>query len=173
MPCRGWRGACCDVVLGRLIQMRTDQSVDPIIIRRARVHDADAVHAVLLSGKNDIPLTEKFDSQPYREWVRGECRRQSVWIAERNGAIAGVMVMAVAEIFYLVTAPTHRRCGVAQKLIRHAVIEIERRYERGVTAKVREANFPIIEVLRSEGFTPHPILTAEPGWNVYSLGKVR
>ncbi|HXL70005.1 MAG TPA: GNAT family N-acetyltransferase [Rhizomicrobium sp.] len=65
------------------------------------------------------------------KWVRDECRKKAVWLAEIKGQLAGVMVMDVAEIFYLVTTPGYRRRGVARALIRHAIAMIFKRYRCG------------------------------------------
>ena len=135
--------------------------------------EADQIHGVLLAAQKDIPLTDAFDTQPYRDWVRGEIRKRRVWIAVAGGALAGVVVMDVNEIFYLVTAEGFRRRGVGQALVRHVVADTLGRYRSGgVTAKVRKDNQPIIELLTREGFHPHPIPNARPGWQVYFVGNV-
>ena len=144
------------------------------LIRRALVGDAAAVHAALLSGKDEIPLAENFIDAAHQDWVRNECRHQRVWLDERRGEVAGVMVMSVNEIFYLVVPPKWRRQGIASQLTRHAIAWARKRRWGGVTAKVREANAPIIAILTKEGFSRHPILeAAKPGWVVYAIGDVR
>ena len=86
------------------------------MIRRARVKDAPGVHAALLAARDDIPLTTNFADEAHQAWVREECRRQHVWLDECDGSVAGVMVMRVTEIFYLVTASEFRCRGVASEL---------------------------------------------------------
>jgi ribosomal protein S18 acetylase RimI-like enzyme len=115
-----------------------------ITIRRALVADAPTAHAVLLSAKEAIPLADNFADDRHKECVRERCGKKKVWLAEMGGEVAGVMVIAVDEIFYLVTAPTHLRKGVARALLRRAVQIIQRRYGRRsrVTAKVREDRLP-------------------------------
>ncbi|WP_421738912.1 GNAT family N-acetyltransferase [Caulobacter sp.] len=142
-------------------------------IRRALVADALAVHTVLLAAKNDIPLKENFADAAHQDWVRGQCRQKNVWLDDRAGDIAGVMVMRANEIFYLVVATRFRRQGVGRALIRHALDYIRRKRWRGAKARIRTANAPIVRLLASEGFRPHPILAAsEPGWEVYTWGDV-
>ena len=81
--------------------------------------------------------------------------------------------MSEYEIFYLVTAPGFRRVGVGRALIRHAISHILKRYpDGGVIAKARLGNSRIIELLTTEGFRPHKILTSQPGWQVYFVGNV-
>src|SRR5665213_1646415 len=145
-----------------------------IKIRRALVADADAVHAVLLAAKDEIPLTCNFETDKYRAWVRDQCKKREVWLATIDDKVAGVMVMRVYEIFYLVTAPDFQRAGVGRALVRHAIGSILKRYPGGgVIAKARPENSPIIALLTGEGFRPHQILTAQPGWPVYFVGKIR
>jgi GNAT superfamily N-acetyltransferase len=115
------------------------------MIRRAKVEDAKAVHAVLLTARDDIPLN--FADDKHKRWVRDECRQRRVWILECEGAPAGVMVMAVDEIFYLVTTPTHRRAGVAQALIEDAKARVWKKYREPAYGRVRLENLPIVRLL--------------------------
>ena len=123
------------------------------MIRRGLVKDAPVVHSVLLAARDDIPLTAKFADQAYQDWVRRECRRQRVWLDERDGNVAGVMVLHVREIFYLVTASEFRSRGVASGLVDHAISYVQRRHRDGVTARAREENIPIVRKRRA-----HPTL---------------
>ncbi len=144
------------------------------MIRRARVADAPAAHAILLAAKNEIPLSDNFADEAHQRWVRDECRQQHVWLDERDGVCAGVMVIQVSEIFYLAIDPAFRRQGVGRALVAHALAYMQRRRYGGATARVREANTPIIALLASFGFASHPILVASrPGWIVYAWGDAR
>jgi ribosomal protein S18 acetylase RimI-like enzyme len=144
------------------------------MIRRARVKDAPTVHGLLLAARDDIPLPANFADQLHQNWVREECRQQHVWLDERDGSLAGVMVMSVTEIFYLVTASEFRGRGVASGLIDHAISNVRRRYRVGVTAKAREENTAIVRLLLKKGFYRHPFLqSAFPGWTVFAFGNVR
>jgi hypothetical protein len=40
-----------------------------IMLRRAREVEAAAIHALLWSAKEIIPLVEAFHTEPYRKWV--------------------------------------------------------------------------------------------------------
>lgn len=143
------------------------------MIRYARVRDAAAVHAVLLTAKDDIPLAANFADQAHQNWVRDECKNRRVWIDERAGEVSGVLVMRVAEMFYLVTAPSFRNRVVGDGLIDHAIEMVKHRYSCGVTARVREENRQIVSLLRKKRFYVHPVLVAsQPGWVVYALGNV-
>jgi GNAT superfamily N-acetyltransferase len=142
-----------------------------IEIRRALVADALAVHGVLLAAKDEIPLTN-FDTDKYRQWVRDRCRKKEVWIANMGGALAGVMVLAVNEIYYLATLHAFRKRGVGRALVHHAIERVEHRYRGGVKAKVKDGNAVMLAFLKNEGFSPHPHLIALPGWTVYFVGDV-
>jgi N-acetylglutamate synthase-like GNAT family acetyltransferase len=41
------------------------------MLRLARKADAPAIHALLWEAKDEIPLTEKFNENAYRNWVEG------------------------------------------------------------------------------------------------------
>lgn len=142
-------------------------------IRRGLVRDAQSVHATLWTARDEIPLRPTFDSPDHVGWVRTQCRDRQVWIAEVGDHLAGVMVMNVHEIFYLVTLPAFRRHGVGRMLIRHAIAVVARRYSSGVKAKARLENAPIVALLMAEGFKPHPVLIAQSRWSVYFVGDVR
>jgi ribosomal protein S18 acetylase RimI-like enzyme len=140
------------------------------MIKRARVKDAPAVHALLLAARDDIPLASNFADQAHQDWVRQQCRAQYVWLDEWRG----VMVMRVTEIFYLVTASEFRGRGVASNLIDHAIADVRRRYRVGVTARAREQNIPMVRLLLKKGFYRHPVLVAaNPDWTVFAFGNVR
>ncbi|MFZ3006042.1 MAG: GNAT family N-acetyltransferase [Phenylobacterium sp.] len=144
------------------------------MIRLARVADAIAVHDVLLAARDEIPLAENFEDDAHLFWVRNECRRKRVRLAEQDGAIAGVLVMRANEIFYLAIAPAFRRQGVGRALLQAALAYVQRRRWRGATARVRPDNVPIVKLLTEFGFAPHRVLAAlRPGWAVYSWGEVR
>ena len=144
------------------------------VIRRARVADAPAVHATLLAVSDEIPLAANFADEAHQRWVRDECRHQRVWVDDRSGAVAGAMVMSVNEIRYLAVPPAFRRQGVGRALAEHALAYIRGRRWAGVTARVRPANTPIVKLLESLGFAPHPILVAaRPAWLVYAWGDVQ
>jgi hypothetical protein len=59
------------------------------------VKDTDAVRALLWTAKDEIPLSPNFIDDSYRAWVREECRRRNVWIVEREGTLAGTMIMQI------------------------------------------------------------------------------
>lgn len=140
-------------------------------IRRAQVADAPSVHAILLAARHEIPLAENFADQAHQDWVRGQCRRRNVWVADRGGAIAGVMVLAVNEIFYLAVSQPGRRQGIGRVLVQFALAYIKRRRWGGAKAKTREGNAAVISLLLSLGFKPAPDLVAAPGWQVFSWGS--
>jgi len=152
-----------------------------LTIRRALVADALNVHATLLTAKDDIPLRCPFDSDIYRQWVRNQCRKRAVWVAEIGGSLAGVVVIDEVKIFYLVTVMAYRRRGVGRALVRQAVEMIQCRRHSGATVEVWKQNLPIIELLVGEGFRPHPeqpnkphplLADHVPSWIVYIVGDV-
>lgn len=63
------------------------------MLRQARKADARAIHALLWACRADIPLTDKFINDEYREWVERYCKGKAVWVVENDEEIAGAMVM--------------------------------------------------------------------------------
>lgn len=120
----------------------------PPIRRFARVREAAAIHALLWTAREDIPLRDTFILPDRIEWVRNECRRRQFWVIEIDGEIAGLMRLDANGVFYLVTAEAYRRRGVATMLIAYA----KKRY-RSLTAKTQAANRRTIALLEREGFS--------------------
>jgi GNAT superfamily N-acetyltransferase len=141
------------------------------IIRRATVEDAPAAHAVLLTGRDDIPLAANFADDAHRKWVRDQCRQRNVWLCECAGELAGVMVMAVEEIFYLVTAPAHRKSGVAEALVEDAKARVWKKYREPARGRAREANRPVVQLLEKLGFKADYDRVTQPGWVVYAATR--
>ena len=137
------------------------------MIRRARVRDAEIVHAVLLAAREEIPLAPNFADDAHKNWVRDECRYRRVWIFQRNEQAAGVMVMSVLEIFYLVTSPVHRKCGVAQALVEDAKARVWKRYRATAQGRVRLENLPVVRLLEKLDFVVDHDMVTSPGWVFY------
>jgi ribosomal protein S18 acetylase RimI-like enzyme len=144
---------------------------DPSVIRRAKVGDAETVHAVLLAAREEIPLARNFADDAYKKWVRDKCRDRRVWVFERNGEAAGVMVMSVREIFYLTTSPGHRKCGVAQALVEDAKARVWKRYQTTARGRVRPENLPVVRLLEKLDFLVDHDMVTSPGWVWYSAKR--
>ena len=131
------------------------------MLRRAREVEAGVVHALLWSAKDDIPLVEAFQTDPYyREWVADRCKQKVVWVVTEKRKIIGTMVMRGTEIFYLAVSAEHRRKGVARMLVRKAKALCR---ERGVTAKAVPGNIPVARLLVAEGFRCDGVMPGLPG----------
>lgn len=137
------------------------------MIRRAKVGDAEAVHAVLLTARNDIPLASNFADERHKKWVRDECRHRRVWMLERDGVLAGVMVMSVDEIFYLVTVAAHRKTGVAQALGEDAKSRVWKKYREPARGRARLENLPVVRLLEKLDFFADHNSVTQPGWICY------
>lgn len=123
------------------------------MIRRAVVKDANAVHAVLLTACDDIPLASNFADDAHK-----------TWIFERDADVAGVMVMAVDEIFYLATAPAHRKEGVAEAFVKDAKARVWKKHREPARGRVRPENLPVVRLLEKLGFVAdHDMLTQAAG----------
>jgi ribosomal protein S18 acetylase RimI-like enzyme len=143
------------------------------MLRRAREVEATVIHSLLWSVKNDIPLTEAFQAEPYRQWVSDQCTKKIVWVVTEKRKIIGAMVMQGNKIFYLVVSTEHRRRGAARMLVRKAKALCK---EHGVTAEVAPGNIPVARLLAAEGFRCDGTLPGVPGsitanWIGYSWNQ--
>jgi GNAT superfamily N-acetyltransferase len=141
------------------------------MLRRAREVEAAAIHALLWSAKDVIPLVEAFHTEPYRKWVEERCKEKLVWVVVKQATIIGAMVMQGNEVFYLVVSPQHRRKGVARTLVEKAKAVCK---ERGVTARVAPTNIPATRLLTADGFRCDGTVPGQPGsimesWIGYSF----
>jgi N-acetylglutamate synthase-like GNAT family acetyltransferase len=107
------------------------------MLRRAQEVEAAAIHALLWSAKDVIPLVEAFHTEPYRKWVEERCKEKLVWVVVKHATIIGAMVMQGNELFYLVVSPEHRRKSVARMLVKKAKALCK---EHGVSAKAAPTN---------------------------------
>ena len=130
------------------------------MLRRAREVEAAAIHALLWSAKDVIPLVEAFHTEPYRKWVEERCKEKLVWVVVRQATIIGAMVMQGNELFYLVVSPEHRRKGVARMLVKKAKALCK---EHGVSAKAAPTNISVTRLLTAEGFRCDGIIPGLPG----------
>ena len=142
------------------------ERLDPVI-RRAKVKDAKAVHAVLWAAHEEIPLSPDFVDDAYKKWVRDECRDRRIWIFECDGETAGVTVMSVCEIFYLVTSPGHRKRGIARALVEDAKARVWKKYRATALGRVRLENLPVVRLLEKLDFVVDHDMITRPGWVVY------
>jgi len=136
------------------------------LLRQARKADARAIHALLWACRADIPLTDKFINDEYREWVERYCRRRAVWVVEHDGEIAGAMVMQAHEIFYLVVSHNHRRMGVAHDLIAQAKRYALNKRWNTLKAKANPGNARVQNLLRKEDFHKDRS-ESDLKWNVF------
>jgi GNAT superfamily N-acetyltransferase len=119
------------------------------MLRRARTADAAAIHALLWSAKDDIPLTDNFHTDPYRKWVEDRCAEEVVWVVLQKATVTGTMVMQGNEIFYLVVSSAHRRKGVARILLSKAKALYK---NHGLRARIVPTNIPVAKLFAAEGF---------------------
>jgi ribosomal protein S18 acetylase RimI-like enzyme len=141
------------------------------MIRRAKVADANAVHTVMLTGQDAIPLAKNFADAEHQDWVREQCRDRRVWVFQRDTVVIGVSVIGCfndpAEISYIVTLPKFQRIGVASALLDDAKDRIWRRWKKTAIGKVKEGNVAIIQLLEKHGFVVDHDLYVRPGWIMY------
>lgn len=142
-----------------------------MLIRRATVKDAEAVHALLWAAKDEIPLRDHFNNDNYRAWVRDQCRDRNVWVMEHEGQLAGALIIWVDQIRYLVTDAAHRRARVAHALIEHAKKYARKKYRSGVWAQVRPDNQPVVRLLEKMNFVRDFDRAVQAGWVCYCSSK--
>lgn len=134
--------------------------------RLAGVADAEAVHQLLWSAKDDIPLKETFNSPAYVEWVRNHCRARYFVVVAVRGTVAGVVLLKTKGLFYLAVGAPYRRLGIARGLIDYAKSRNDE-----LSAKTRQQNARMIALLEREGFRCTTLLDSDPGWLQYRWRK--
>ncbi|MDQ6941901.1 MAG: GNAT family N-acetyltransferase [Candidatus Eremiobacteraeota bacterium] len=94
-----------------------------MVVRRARVDESDAAAALFrLSKETAMPYlpdlhTRDEDRAYLRERVFATCE---VWVAERNGELAGLCAFREGWIDHLYVHPEHLRTGIGAALLRKA-----------------------------------------------------
>lgn len=94
------------------------------IVRRARAGESDAVAALFrLSKEAALPYlphlhTPEEDRTFFRERVFESCE---VWVAERDGVLAGFIAYREGWIDQLYVHPAHHRTGIGAALLRKAM----------------------------------------------------
>lgn len=89
---------------------------------------------------------------PFLDISHGPC----VWVAEREGAIIGIVVARTvggeAEIFNLVVRPAWRRCGTGRRLLEDALAACKSAGAKAAFLEVRESNAGARAFYASLGF---------------------
>jgi putative acetyltransferase len=94
-----------------------------IILRRARAAESDAVAVLFrLSLRSAMPFladrhTADEDRAFFRDRVFPAC---DVWVAERNGELAGMCAFRIGWIDHLYVHPGYQRTGIGAALLRKA-----------------------------------------------------
>ena len=150
------------------------------MIRQATAADAATILAMLWEARDQIGLSQylNFDSDGYRKWMRGLCAEKQVRVFDRDGAITGAVVIGAiprdtviereTEIAYVVTAPAHRRSGVAAALVEDAKARLWNRY--GVARACTDPdNASAIRLLEKHGFVFDR--TDDVGWRWFTATR--
>jgi GNAT superfamily N-acetyltransferase len=93
-----------------------------IAIRRATADDAGATAAVFLASFRatyDFPLAHS--DEDVRAWFRDSVvAKEETWLAEQDGAIVGLLVVAPGWVEQLYVAPHRLGEGIGRRLLEHA-----------------------------------------------------
>ena len=135
------------------------------VSRFARVAEAAAVLDLLCTGRKDIPLSDKVGGPKYVDWMRDRCKHRQVWVINREGVLAAMLVLIGGQIMYLVTRPEFRRLGLSRQLIAHVQAR-----KQELLAKVRPTNQPILNTLLGMGFE-RACTYDDPPWDAYLWKK--
>jgi putative acetyltransferase len=91
-----------------------------VVLRRAREDESDAVAAVFRHSKEtampwlpDLHTPEE-DRAFYRTHVFAQCE---VWVAEREGDLAGFCAFRAGSVDHLYVHPAHQRSGIGAALL--------------------------------------------------------
>lgn len=120
------------------------------MLRRGQEADADSIHALLWSAKDDIPLVEKFQTEPYRNWVAIRCKKQEVWVIMKGSVLVATMILQENLLSYLAVSSKYRRKGAARALVRKAKTLCQ---EVGcLRAQVAPGNCAVARLMETEDF---------------------
>jgi ribosomal protein S18 acetylase RimI-like enzyme len=117
----------------------------------------------ILGARDDIPLKPNYADDAHQKWVCDQCADKQVLVFERDGAVAGVVVLKDAEVCYLATSLAHRRSGVAGALIDEAKKELWTRYGVPACARADLQNVPVKRLFEKHGFVINHNKT-DPSW---------
>ena len=101
--------------------------------------DAPAIQTLLSDCGPEIGMTTDFKGPDYLDQVKYWCRQRRIWVDDRAGKVAGAMVMAGNEIFYLAVSAQHRKEGVGRGLIKRAKLICRRNGWDELQAKLCQA----------------------------------
>jgi len=123
-----------------------------VTIRRAGVADAAAITDVFVASRNGaapmIPRMRHTGAET-RHWFETIVLvEQEVWVAEVDGAVAGLAVLRGDFLDHLYVRPGLQRHGVGTLLLRHA----RRQRPRGMRLYTFEANEPARAFYEKHGF---------------------
>jgi len=135
-----------------------------VLIRRAGTADADTIaefNRRIASETEDLQLAESVVTRGVERLLADE-RQGRYWLAERNGEIAGQLMVTfewsdwrdgrVWWIQSVYVAPTHRREGVFTALYQHVQREVQKDPDAcGLRLYVEENNYQAQETYRALG----------------------
>ena len=83
-------------------------------------------------------------------------------VAEHEGRVVGFMIYEVPKnrihLLNIATAPEHRRCGVAEQMVRKLVGKLANQKRSKIVLEVRETNLPALLFFRALDFRATNIL---------------
>jgi ribosomal protein S18 acetylase RimI-like enzyme len=117
--------------------MMAGLSAEGITIRVATAADVDAVLGLWVAARTEHAVTEDRPEAIHRLLETDE---ESLWVAERDGAIVGAVIAAWdgwrGNIYRLAIEPAHRRLGIGTELVQVGERSLKRRGAKRVTALV-------------------------------------
>lgn len=140
-------------------------------IRHAAPGDLAAIveiYNAAIPGRMATADTVPVTVESRAEWYRGfDPATRPLWILEEDGVVAGWLGLrsfygrpayhlTVESAVYV--SPSHRRRGVARRLLAHATSQCPRLGIHNVLAFVFAHNVPSIELFRARGFEPWGLL---------------
>ena len=97
-----------------------------ILVRKANVADAEAIHALieklapLFLQQIDFKQLSSFKLEKYKEYL--QCSQYHFYVASEFQQIVGVIALRdPAHLYHLYVAETHHRKGIAKKLWNHVL----------------------------------------------------
>lgn len=123
-----------------------------VSMRRARLDEAaEMTELYMASRRAALPyLPEVHDTGETLTWMAGQILEAEVWVAERQGRVAALMVLQDNQLDQLYVAPEHQGCGLGGRLLDLA----KRRRPGGLTLWTFQRNHRARTFYERRGFRP-------------------
>ncbi|MBO0684200.1 MAG: GNAT family N-acetyltransferase [Candidatus Dormibacteraeota bacterium] len=122
------------------------------LVRRARLDEASELAELYMASRREsLPyLPEVHDAAETLSWMARQILSAEVWVAERRGRVAALMVLLGSQLDQLYVAPEHQGSGLGGRLVDLA----KQRRPTGLTLWTFQRNSRARAFYERRGFRP-------------------